>query len=158
MPSLSEVLAFRERMYEYSRSLVEKKGRDYNYDQQQEGDTLYNLKVCEILGVVNTVEQGILTRLSDKFMRLISLSRTPGREPSVDESIYDTVADIHNYIDFLILIREERSKRVTSDTNEPVVPEHDNITTWAWPPPATSYKSGTCPVCKCEYVKSVEEE
>jgi hypothetical protein len=111
MPSLSDVLAFREEMFKRSFELVRQKGADYNRDQQQEGDTLFNLKVCELLGVVETTEQGILVRLSDKFMRLISLTKTAGREPSVkNESVLDTVADVHNYVDYLALKYLERQR------------------------------------------------
>lgn len=89
-------------------ALIDKKGADYNRDQQLAGDTLFNLKVAEILGIVPTAERGILVRLSDKFMRLISLM-APGREAAVkDESIRDTVRDMHNYLDYCLQIWEER--------------------------------------------------
>jgi hypothetical protein len=93
-------------MFDKSFSVIEKKGADYNRSQQLGGDTLYNLRVCETLGIVPSAEVGILVRLSDKFMRLISLA---SEEPAVvDESFEDTVCDIHNYVDYLALIRAER--------------------------------------------------
>lgn len=108
MPALEEVKAFRERMFADSMALVEKKGADYNRDQQLSGDTLFNLRVAELLGIVPTAERGILVRLSDKFMRLISLM-APGREPAViGESVRDTVKDIHNYVDYALMLWEER--------------------------------------------------
>lgn len=111
MPSLEEVRAFREKAYKDSMILVEKKGSDYNRDQQLAGDTLFNLKVCAILGVVDTPAQGILVRLTDKLMRLISLTKKSDREPSVkDESVYDTVLDFHNYVDYLFLTWMESRK------------------------------------------------
>lgn len=101
MPSLSEVLEFRKQRFAASMALIEKKGHDYNRQQQKEGDTLFNLSVCEILGIVPTTEQGILVRLSDKLMRLISLT-APGVDPAnVEESVLDTINDVHNYIDYL---------------------------------------------------------
>lgn len=104
MPSLDEVLKFREERFTSSMDLIKRKGADYNRDQQEAGDTLFNLKVCEILGIVPSTEEGILVRLSDKLMRLISLTK-PGREAAVkDESVLDTINDIHNYVDYLGLI------------------------------------------------------
>lgn len=104
MPSLSEVLKFRQIRFQKSYDLIEKKGADYNRDQQQNGDTLFNLQVAELLGIVLSTEEGILVRLSDKFMRLISLTK-PGREAVIaSESVLDTIDDIHNYIDYLGLI------------------------------------------------------
>lgn len=109
MPSLSNVLAFRQEMFKKSFDLIQKKGADYNRDQQEQGDTLFNLKVCELLGIVPTTEAGILVRLSDKFMRLISLTKDASRNPAVkDESVLDTVADVHNYVDYLALKYLER--------------------------------------------------
>lgn len=95
-------------MFKESMALIEKKGADYNRDQQHTGNTLFNLQVAELLGIVPTAERGILVRLSDKFMRLVSLVQV-GTDPVVkDESVRDTVRDIHNYIDYMLLLYEER--------------------------------------------------
>src|SRR4051812_41795669 len=80
VPSLSEVKEFRTQMFERSMALIDKKGHDYNRTQQQAGDTLFNLTVCKVLGITDTSERGILVRLSDKFMRLISLTAQQGIE------------------------------------------------------------------------------
>jgi len=110
MPSLDEVLAFRKQMFEESMAIIEHKGHDYNRQQQHDGDTLFNLKVAELLGIVSTAERGILVRLSDKFMRLVSLM-TPGVEGKVrGESVRDTVHDIHNYADYCLMLWEERRR------------------------------------------------
>jgi hypothetical protein len=109
MPSLEMVKKFRNDMFDSSMALIEQKGADYNRDQQLSGDTLFNLKVAAILGIVPTAERGILVRLSDKFMRLISLMQ-PGVIPAVhNESLHDTVRDIHNYLDYALLLWEERA-------------------------------------------------
>jgi hypothetical protein len=111
--SLERVLAFREAMFKSSVDIIARKGADYNRDQQQNGDTLFNLRVAEVLGIVPSAEEGILVRLSDKFMRLISLTK-PGREAAVkDESVLDTIRDIHNYVDYLGLIWQERRQATT---------------------------------------------
>lgn len=109
--TLDEVFAFREWMYAKSRSIIEKKGHDYNRTQQLEGDTLFNLRVCSLLGIVDTTEQGILVRLSDKFMRLASLTAPHVEPANKDESVMDTIADIHNYVDYLGLIWHQRQER-----------------------------------------------
>lgn len=108
MPSLDEVTTFRAKMFDKSMALVKSKGADYNRAQQEQGDTLFNMRVCAILGIVDTPEVGILVRLSDKLMRLCSLAK-PGIEPAVkDESLLDTIADIHNYVDYLGLLYTQR--------------------------------------------------
>lgn len=110
MPTLQAVRDFRTRMFNDSMALIEKKGHDYNRQQQNDGDTLFNLKVAALLGIVPTPERGILVRLSDKFMRLISLMQ-PGVEPSVsNESVRDTVRDFHNYLDYALLLWEEQQE------------------------------------------------
>ena len=106
--SLEEVVKFRQEMYESSMALVTKKGQDYCRDAHETGDTLFNLRVSELLGITPSTEEGILVRLSDKFMRLISLTK-PGREAMVkEESVLDTIRDIHNYTDYLGLIWSQR--------------------------------------------------
>ena len=108
MPTVDEVLAFRKAIYDESVELIAKKGHDYNRQQQHTGETLFNLRVAEILGIVPTAERGILVRLSDKFMRLISLME-PGVTPvNADESLRDTVKDIHNYLDYALMLFLER--------------------------------------------------
>lgn len=103
--TLDEVVEFRREMFDKSLALVKRKGHDYNRQQQADGNTLFNLMVCELLGIVDTAERGILVRLSDKFMRLISLAATPGVDAAVkDESVLDTVADFHNYVDYVAQI------------------------------------------------------
>lgn len=108
--SLAEVKAFRDARYRASTAIIDKKGADYNREQQEAGDTLFNLRVCALLGIVPSTEEGILVRLSDKFMRLISLTK-PGREAAVsNESVLDTIDDVHNYIDYLGLVWMKRQR------------------------------------------------
>lgn len=87
-----------------ARDLIEKKGKDYNrkfIDQNH----LANICIGEAMGI-GTTEQGLLFRLSDKFMRAISLAAA---DPEVrDESFDDTIRDIINYATYLRLIRDLR--------------------------------------------------
>jgi hypothetical protein len=95
-------------MYDTSVALLARKGADYNRDQQQAGDTLFNIRVCELLGIVPAAETGLLVRISDKIMRLVSLTQ-PGREAAItEESVLDTIRDLHNYLDFLGLLWQQR--------------------------------------------------
>jgi hypothetical protein len=84
--------------------MVESKGKDYNRIQQQAGDTLFNLSVCKHLGVTDSICQGILVRLSDKFMRLCSLTRDPKADAAIkEEKVEDTICDMINYLVYLSL-------------------------------------------------------
>ena len=86
-----------------ARGLLVNKGRDYNREQQ-ETDTLFKLSICEKLGIVDNVTQGVLVRLSDKFQRLISLYKDPTQIPAnKDETKRDTILDTINYLVFLYI-------------------------------------------------------
>lgn len=99
MPTLEEVQAIRKKAFDESYILVAKKGRDYNREKQLTGDTLFNLRVAHLLGIVDSPMRSVLVRLSDKFQRLISLSTSP--DVAENESIWDTILDIHNYTDYV---------------------------------------------------------
>ncbi len=108
MVKLDVVLKRHEELCNEARSIIKKKGHDYNREQQDGGDTLFNMSVCKILGITKTKTQGTLTRLSDKFMRLISLTKDPTVENSVkDESVHDTIRDTINYLVYLDLFYTE---------------------------------------------------
>jgi hypothetical protein len=100
--------------------LVEKKGADYNRAQQLDGDTLFNLTVASHLGIVDSVTKSILVRISDKLMRLISLTGNPHEEVAVkDERIADTIEDTINYLVYLFCkyqeAREDMEDPMTKD-------------------------------------------
>lgn len=116
MITLDQVRAKQDELFKKATGLVEKKGADYNRKQQHSGDTLFNMRVSTILGITETNQQGVLTRLSDKFMRLASLADASQEEANKDESIQDTVVDIWNYTTYLLLFREEQKKQLQADT------------------------------------------
>ena len=100
--SLEQVLAVKAKLFAQSNALVQSKGADYNRRQQQGGDTLFNLRVAKLLGIVDSETQSVLVRLSDKLMRLSSLCRDPAAVPAVkDESVRDTIVDVFNYAAYL---------------------------------------------------------
>lgn len=111
MISIKEVKRFRREQFNKSMALIDKKSDDYNYDQKMAGDTLFNLRVAEMLGIVPDTEAGILVRLSDKLMRLATLSKPKHKRKVKEETIFDTVRDVHNYVDYLALIWKERQGR-----------------------------------------------
>ncbi len=114
MATLDHVLKTHKELCDESRSIIEKKGHDYNLRQQHTGETLFNLKVAKLLGIVDTNTQSILVRMGDKMMRLISLTRDPSVTAEVkDESIRDTIEDLINYSCYLYIVYLEEL-----DTND----------------------------------------
>ena len=128
--SIEEAVEFRKTMFDKSLALVSRKGADYNRDQQASGgNSLFNLQVCELLGVAETAERGILVRLCDKIMRLVSLAH-PDRDPAnSDESLLDTVADVHNYVDYLALLHTKRQadRRAVTAKPEKLAPKAEKL-------------------------------
>ena len=111
--TIEEVLKERQERFEASTAVIKTKGADYNRKQQGQGDTLFNMRVSTLLGITDNECQGVLVRLSDKFMRLSSLCADPTANPEVkDESVIDTIDDIHNYIDYLALFYKEARKKL----------------------------------------------
>ena len=111
MTSLKKVLSEHKRLCSNAYDMVEKKGADYNRKQQKDGDTLYNLSVAKQLDIVDTVTKSILVRISDKMMRLISLTADPTVTRHVrDEKVSDTIEDTINYLVYLYCKYQEEQK------------------------------------------------
>ena len=110
MTTVEELESMFDRLTSEARGLIKIKGMDYTRTQQLQGDTLFNMKVSKLLGITDTTTQGVLTRLGDKFMRLISLTKDPNAEAAVkDEKVEDTIKDAINYLVYLyVLWLEER--------------------------------------------------
>jgi hypothetical protein len=108
MITLEQVYKTQDELFKQARNIIEKKGHDYNRSQQEKGDTLFNMRVAKLLGIVDSDTQSVLVRLSDKFMRLNSLTKDPKVSVSVkDESVRDTIVDVMNYVTYLYLFYEE---------------------------------------------------
>ena len=108
MTSLDRVIKVHQELCDEAREIISKKGHDYNRERQTTGDTLYNITVCKELGIVDSVTQGLLVRLSDKMMRLISLTKDPSVKNQVkDESVRDTIKDTINYLTYLYIKWDE---------------------------------------------------
>lgn len=113
MASLDEVIKEHKKICSEARDLIAKKGHDYNREQQDSGDTLFNLRVAHLVGIVNNPCVGILVRLSDKFQRLNSLTKDPTVNPEVKgEAVRDTIRDIINYSIYLGIFYNEIRKGI----------------------------------------------
>lgn len=112
MTSLEKVLAEHKKICENAYNVVSIKGQDYARFAHENGDTLENITNCKTLHIADTVCQGLLVRLSDKFSRLISLTRNPNENPAVtNEKVADTIEDTINYLIYLkIKYDEERNE------------------------------------------------
>jgi len=125
--SVEDVLCFRRQRYRTSAALVRAKGHDYNREQQNGGDTLFNLRIAALMGIVDTPERGILVRLMDKMMRLASLTTGDAQAAVKQESVFDTVDDVHNYVDYLALLWSRRTAgfgALTPEQKEVWHPDH----------------------------------
>lgn len=113
MIAKDDLIRMRQRLNAKADALLIAKGNDYNAQQQEAGDTLFNLRICTLLGIVPTPVDGILVRLGDKFARLVSLTRPGVVQKVANESIEDTVLDIRNYADYLLaFIKEQRGEPI----------------------------------------------
>jgi hypothetical protein len=111
MSSLTKVLQTHKQLTSKAFALVARKGKDYNRKQQQSGDTLFNLSVSKLLGIVDYTTASILVRLSDKFMRLVSLTSNPKEQPEIkSEKVEDTIVDMINYLVYLYVKYQEERK------------------------------------------------
>ena len=111
MTTLKKVLSEHKRLTQNAYDMVEKKGADYNRKQQLTGDTLFNLTVAHQLGIVDSTTKSILVRISDKIMRLISLTGNPKEiAERKDERISDTIEDTINYLVYLYCKYQEARK------------------------------------------------
>lgn len=90
-------------------ALVEKKGADYNRQEQNEGDTLANMRIAKKIGLADSYCQSTMIRLFDKMMRLKSLTKDPTSKPEIKESVRDTIIDAINYLVYLDIFYEEES-------------------------------------------------
>tara|TARA_B110000438_G_scaffold3908_1_gene3943 strand:+ start:29774 stop:30160 length:387 start_codon:yes stop_codon:yes gene_type:complete len=111
MTSIEVVLAEHKRICQAALAVVKSKGLDYAREQHKSGDTLANISNSKNWGITDTVCQGLLVRLGDKFSRLISLTKDPTAMPAVkDEKVEDTIEDMINYLVYLkIKYTEERN-------------------------------------------------
>lgn len=102
---LTQLKAVQKEGYE----LFEKKNKDY-------GDAFANY------GSI-----GVLVRIGDKIQRLISISQNEIRCVS-DESLRDTLIDLHNYSAMAIMLMDEKNNTITKNTKKQSIIENIIVT------------------------------
>ncbi len=111
--SKENLLKMRARLNKKADEILVSKGNDYNAAQQEAGDTLFNLRVCALMGIVPSPVDGILVRMSDKLMRLVSLTRPGTVQRVANESLEDTVIDLRNYADYVLaMVKEQKGEEI----------------------------------------------
>lgn len=95
-------------------SIAEKKNADY---AGVGGDPFSNFTKVQYLGIAST-EQGFLTRMNDKFSRLISFV-SKGFLKVSDETVEDTLLDLANYC-LIMASYLKRKKMQEGPSNEEV--------------------------------------
>ncbi len=81
-----------EKTFKNCLEIVKKKNTDY---ADKHNDAFRNFRFVEIFGICETGD-GILTRITDKFARIINLRNKP--PAVVTETIEDTINDLINYL------------------------------------------------------------
>jgi uncharacterized protein (DUF169 family) len=111
--SLNTAIETQRKIFGDCSKVVEKKGADYNREQQKTGDTLFNMRVSALTGIVRSPQKGVLVRMMDKMQRLNSLENPTETPANKDEAVYDTVCDLINYATyFYMFYAEERRDMV----------------------------------------------
>ena len=89
-----DLLKFHEQICKDAKELMNLKNRDY---AGQDGlEPFANFTRCEAMGICDT-ESGFMVRVTDKMSRLSSFLRA-GKMHVEDESFYDTIVDVINYM------------------------------------------------------------
>jgi len=107
-----ELLQYHAELCTEARELMSLKNRDYAGSDGTE--PFANFTRCEAMGICKT-EAGFMVRVTDKMSRLSSFLRS-GKMHVEDESFYDTIVDVINYMVLLgayVKDREEQEEEPT---------------------------------------------
>jgi len=99
-----ELVAYHGSLCDRLKTITAQKNADYTGAGE---DPFFNLRTGETLNI-GTTEQGLLFRMTDKFTRIITLTKTLVNQVK-DETIEDTLLDFANYC--LLLACYLKSKR-----------------------------------------------
>lgn len=91
MFSKKDILEKHELICEEARKEMKSKNEDYSHGE----DGLKNFKSYNRLGICST-EEGILSRMTDKMVRLIHIAQK-GERSVEEETVNDTIRDLINY-------------------------------------------------------------
>jgi hypothetical protein len=115
MITLEQVRKMQLDLFSEATQLVEKKGADYNREQQKHGDTLFNLRVAHLMNIVDSPQASVLARMCDKIMRLASLRNPSEQASNKEESVRDTVLDLINYASYYYAFWLEAANELQKD-------------------------------------------
>ncbi|MEM4342193.1 MAG: hypothetical protein QXF97_06540 [Candidatus Caldarchaeum sp.] len=102
---VEELLKIKQEIWRKCDELTVSKGQGYGKDD----DTLFNTRLCEILGIL-PAEEGVYIRLLDKVVRLGRQLKNP---QIPHEGVEDTVVDAINYLTYIYaILLEKRESRV----------------------------------------------
>ena len=118
-----ELLDFHIEVCEDARALMNLKNRDYAGGDGEE--PFANFTRCEAMGVCET-EAGFLVRVIDKVSRMSSFLRA-GKMHVEDESFYDAIIDVVNYMVLLGAYVKDKDSEFTVDNIPPMTPEDWNF-------------------------------
>lgn len=107
--SREEFFKYQEETFNKLLELTRKKNADY---AGSGGDAFNNFTRIETIGVATT-EQGFLTRMFDKFSRIISFMQN-GELQVKDESVEDTLLDLANYCVLMAGYLKSKKEKSTS--------------------------------------------
>jgi len=119
-----ELLDFHIKVCEDARALMNLKNRDYAGGDGQE--PFANFTRCEAMGICET-EAGFLVRVIDKVSRMSSFLRA-GKMHVEDESFYDAIIDVVNYMVLLgAYVKDKDADGGSMDKNLPMSSEDWNF-------------------------------
>ncbi len=100
----AEFLDFQRDFYAKNMEITKKKNTDYGAGSN---DAFISFRSVEMLNIA-TAEQGFLTRMTDKMVRLSSFINN-GKLEVNDESVQDTLSDLSNYCSLLAGFLKEKA-------------------------------------------------
>lgn len=103
-----ELVTAHRRIVDEMHQICKNKNADYA-GQGGAADAFANLSMIEQLshGAIKT-ETGLITRMSDKFSRLISLITTGNEAKVKSESVEDTLLDLANYCILTVIYLQQK--------------------------------------------------
>jgi hypothetical protein len=105
-----EFLLFQEKFYLANIEITKLKNADYTGGTD---DPFSNFKIVQYIGACS-VEQGFVTRMSDKLSRIASFTKN-GTLMVKDESVKDTLADLANYCSLFAGYLESQKRGMSND-------------------------------------------
>lgn len=117
-----ELLSFTELFYSANIALMRKKNADYSGGV---ADAHANFKALETMsGIPNATAIGFLTRMMDKYMRVVSFVQK-GKLEVEDEGVKDSLADLANYCALMAAWIADQQEVVPQDRGKQVHLNHE---------------------------------